>query len=210
MGTECSEIWLQEQRDVEWHGKLFPFPYLSWIACAKCERRLRTTWSSEAIWMHPLKHGLTKSLFSVRFSELARQHIIIAGLPQFIVCPQSGMESSHEMFSLLQERKQHEATLFSGNPFNGWIRSEWIRTLQLYNSNRCLFPLNRPVSGQQTQLPPVRFRSGCASWKLIGNSAATVRGASNFWSNPYSVPPSEDYHGLDFKSLSGRNTMSSQ
>ena len=56
--------------------------------------------------MHPLKHGSTKSLFSFPFSELARQHIIIAGLPQFIVCPQSGIESSHEMFSLLQERKQ--------------------------------------------------------------------------------------------------------
>ena len=67
-----------------------------------------------------------------------------------------------------------EATFFSGNPFNGWIRSEWIRTLQLYNSNRCLFPLNRPVSGQQTQLPPVRFRSGCPYRKFCSNSPRCV------------------------------------
>ena len=49
------------------------------------------------------------------FTELASYHSI-AG-PQFIVCPQSGIESSHDMFSL-------------------------------------------PVSGQQTQLPPVSFWGG--------------------------------------------------
>ena len=38
------------------------------------------------------------------FTELASHHSI-AG-PQFIVCPQSSIESSHDMFSLLQERKQ--------------------------------------------------------------------------------------------------------
>ena len=51
------------------------------------------------------------------FTELASYHSI-AG-PQFIVCPQSGIESSHDMFSL-------------------------------------------PVSGQQTQRPPL-FRAGPAN-----------------------------------------------
>ena len=43
------------------------------------------------------------SPFSVFLSQ--NLQAIKAG-PQFIVCPQSGIESSHDMFSLLQERKQ--------------------------------------------------------------------------------------------------------
>ena len=72
-------------------------------------------------------------LCSFPLAELPSHHSIVAGFPRsIIVCPQSGIESSHDIFSLLQERKQPDFP----EPFHGWICSECIPTLQLYHSTR--------------------------------------------------------------------------
>ena len=106
--------------------------------------------------------------FFLRTCKAAHHH---SRSPQFIVCPQSGMESSHEMFLLLQERKQ---PYFPGTLF----MDEFVLS--------AFEPFSSTTPTDVCSLCIGLCQAGRHSCRLSGSGCAS------------------------FKSLSGRNTMSSR
>ena len=153
MGTQCSEIWLKEQQ--------------VWAKIANHMKRWSNILDASAqAWFDRVPFQLSLH----RTCKPSQHH----NRSSPIHCAPSKW---HRVFSWnVLVASGEEATWFLGTPFmDKFVFSAFKPSSSATPTDQPIFRLNLPVSGQRTQLPPVRFRAGPA-----GNIS---RGASNFCSN---------------------------